>query len=371
MAKFRKNEATAAKRRVALYVYLSDGVTPAPLATNWAAVAASVALIGTHHATVQATTPGVGGNVLTIKLKNDGAGAGNLTNSGNDYTFHYATGVTTMANLATALTASGVLTLAGYTGTDVLTNPGDTQGPLALVLGQDIGFRVRAGAFAYADSAGTNTNTGVDGEWVYEATQAELNFTGSEFGVKVDRPDQQAVVQLVGTQAGRLRVLAPGSLGNGYTFTTAADGAGAGSMTNVGNAYTFHYATGVTTMTNLATALAATGLFELVAGSFTGANTLVSAGDTQGPLAFAGGFDGFLRRIVTCEMNDAADFASIGEGANTYGDMLRGIFSGVLCKVADFRTGTYVFRDAADTKNRWTVIADASGRISIVAGDLT
>jgi hypothetical protein len=88
MTAIRKNEATAAKRRVALYVYTDDGVSPAPLATDFS--------------------------------------------------------------------AAGVV-------------------------------QVRLGGFAYVNAGGSFTNTGIDGEWVYEFTQAETNVSVSELGVKVEK----------------------------------------------------------------------------------------------------------------------------------------------------------------------------------------
>lgn len=43
--------------------------------------------------------------------------------------------------------------------------------------------KVRKGNFAWVAAGGTLTNTGVDGKWVYEASQAEINYVGTEFEV--------------------------------------------------------------------------------------------------------------------------------------------------------------------------------------------
>ena len=123
--KVRKNETIAAKRRVKVFVTLDDGVTPAPASSLFAAVAASVALTGTHAATLTWNLTGIVGNGKTIALVADGTGAGSLTVTGNAYVFHYATGVTTMANFVTA--AAGVFVFSGHTPTDVLAATGDTQ----------------------------------------------------------------------------------------------------------------------------------------------------------------------------------------------------------------------------------------------------
>jgi hypothetical protein len=64
-------------------------------------------------------------------------------------------------------------------------------------------------------------------------------------------------------------------------------------------------------------------------------------------------------------------FDDIGEGSNTYGDLMRGAISILAAKVSGFNTGTIVFRNLADTKNRWTFTVDATGRLTSVANDLT
>jgi len=79
-----------------------------------------------------------------------------------------------------------------------------------------------------------------------------------------------------------------GKGGNNITFRTVADGAGVGSLTESGNAVTFHYQTGVTTVTNLETAIGTSTLIEVDAPG-TGANILVSPGDTIPATALAGG----------------------------------------------------------------------------------
>lgn len=267
----RKNEAIASKRRVKLYITEDDGVTPADHATSFAAVAAHVALIGTHHATLTTLTAGLVGNAITISLVAGGSGVGSLTNVGTAYTFHYATGVTTMANFVTA--AAAVFAFSGHTPADVLASAGDTQGPLALTGGIDSAWEVSQGTTTFATAVGTVTNctrafgTPIDGLFQYEATQAELNYLGSEFTVKFEYP-------------------------------------------------------------------------------------------------------GFKTLVVTSDMNDAADFDSVGEGSNTYGDLMRLAVSVLAGKVQNFGSGLLVFRDLADTKNRLTVLTGAIGRIASTLGDL-
>lgn len=55
--------------------------------------------------TVLTTTDLAGGATVTIQLTADGVGAGSLTRVGNAFTFHFASGVTTVANFETAVNA--------------------------------------------------------------------------------------------------------------------------------------------------------------------------------------------------------------------------------------------------------------------------
>lgn len=198
MARFRKNEATAAKRRAKIYVTLDDGTAPAPAATTFPAIAAFVALTGTHHATLTWNATGVVGNAVTIQTIADGTGTGSLTHTGNAYVFHYQTGVTTMANFVTA--AAGVFAFTGHTPADVLASTGDTQGPLSLAGGVAYGWEVSQGASTFVAATGTVTNctnaasVGIDGLFQYEATQSELNFLASEFVVKLQYPGFKTTV---------------------------------------------------------------------------------------------------------------------------------------------------------------------------------
>lgn len=66
----------------------------------------------------------------------------------------------------------------------------------------------------------------------------------------------------------------------------------------------------------------------------------------------------------------AAVLAEAVEGSRTLKQTLTGLWAGVLAKVSGFDTDTLVFRDAADTKNRITVVTAATGRTSITIHDL-
>lgn len=62
---------------------------------------------------------------------------------------------------------------------------------------------------------------------------------------------------------------------------------------------------------------------------------------------------------------------AILEGSYKAADLMRLMASILGGKVSDFQTGTLVFRDLADSKDRWTVVTDPSGRITIIPGVLT
>jgi hypothetical protein len=60
----------------------------------------------------------------------------------------------------------------------------------------------------------------------------------------------------------------------------------------------------------------------------------------------------------------------VGEGAHTYGDLMRGMVSVLMGKVQDFGTGVLAFRNLADTVTRYTSTRSALGRIGAVINNL-
>lgn len=279
-----KNESVANKRCVNLFVYESDGITPAPTTTQFQAIAAFINLSSVDTGVLTTAvlswgTKGAAGNSVTIQLVADGAGSGSVTQVGSAYKFHFAAGVTTINNMNTALQAVGFAALGGtFTGTNTLGSPGDVFGPSALSGGQDSTVFVRPSGGAWATALGTLTNTGVPGNFEYQLTQAETNVDASELEVRI----------------------------------------GTGDASN-------HFTVGAI-------------LFNSV--------------------------------INTVDMRDGT-FNSLGEGSNTYGDMLRLIVGVLAGTVADFRTGTLVFKSLDTTKNRLTVTTDSSGRLTTTPGDLS
>lgn len=89
-----------------------------------------------------------------------------------------------------------------------------------------------------------------------------------------------------------------GAAGNSLTLALVADGAGAGSLTQNGNAWTFHYQSTVTTVANFETAIQASSMLQVRTTDASG--TLASPGDTFGATAFTGGVD---QRLVSQTIN--------------------------------------------------------------------
>ncbi len=77
-----------------------------------------------------------------------------------------------------------------------------------------------------------------------------------------------------------------------------------------------------------------------------------------------------LKTDATTEIA-AAIWSAIGEGSNTYGDLIRGVTSAVIGRVTNFLTGTLVFKSLNAAKTRWTVTTNTTGRLTLTVGDLT
>jgi hypothetical protein len=119
---------------------------------------------------IEAKVIGVAGNMVTLATVADGAGVGNITRIGNAFTFHYATGVTTVANFEAAVAA-----LVGADQLIVVKTPG--TGATVLVAPTD--------TFA-ATVFGGGSNVVAGGTW-----------SQVESGVRFSDPDEQVVVKKV------------------------------------------------------------------------------------------------------------------------------------------------------------------------------
>jgi hypothetical protein len=201
-------------------------------------VDASVALTGTHHATLTSVLSGTAGNAVTFTTAAGGSGVGALTVIGTAYTFTYATGVTTMANLVTAV--AGVFVVSGDTPSDVLASAGDTQGPLALTGGIDAAViqmisdrKVRVAGLSLAAGASGTISTALGAGDVLLPTEFQPHeYTYGSTGVVVTLLESVEVSMVnsatpVGGASGDAAMFfgltaGTGSAGTDYTATVAA-----------------------------------------------------------------------------------------------------------------------------------------------------
>ncbi len=76
-----------------------------------------------------------------------------------------------------------------------------------------------------------------------------------------------------------------------------------------------------------------------------------------------------LATAAVTKITDAIKAMTI-EGSRTFAQTLRGLWSLGLTKASGFNTGTIVTRDAADSKDRMTIVTGSTGRTSVTVGDL-
>lgn len=189
----------------------------------------------THINTViQAKVAGTAGNSFTITSTADGAGVGSLTLSGSDYTFHYATGVTTVANFETLITASANL--------EVKT-PG-TGATLIVAVVDAFSSTALAGGAA--------------------AVKAEFALAGIGSG---------ALDTVV-------RAATAGAAGNAITIVVIGDSTTTATAVDTSNKTTLHYKPGTSTVANVETAIGTSTLIEVKTAG-TGA-TVLTATETPG-----------------------------------------------------------------------------------------
>jgi hypothetical protein len=202
-------------------------------------------------------------------------------------------------------------------------------------------------------TAGASCERGLDGMFIMEFTQTETNFDGSELlavcedGQKVFTADN--TTETMTSTAHELRT--------GSAFTVSNVG---GALPTGLAASTTYYAirTGANTIkpaSSFANALAGTAINFTTDG--TGTNYIDAT---------------ISRAITTVNMQGSFQgFETVGEGAHTYGDLMR-LMVGILAgEVLDFETGTQVFRNLADTVTRLTGTTTPNGRTAITVGDLT
>lgn len=142
-----------------------------------------------------------------------------------------------------------------------------------------------------------------------------------------------------------------GAAGNAITIAFVADGTGAGSFTRVGSAFTFHYQSGVTTVTNFETAVAAlAGADDLIAVKTpgTGSNTFDDPADTLAATPLAGGADAELPAGLEAD----TPYYAVRLDANTISVAISRelALAGTVVEVTDGGVGVHTWSDSADTE---------------------
>lgn len=358
MPAWKRNQPVAAKRRVTIAVYDLDGALAPP------------------------TTSFSGTGELLVD-KGDGsyvAAGGTLVNATRplSFTLDDVEAVDTGAN-SLQFTAHGLLTGDGpfewFTTTSLpgglalatqywVVKVDDNNVKMATSLANAL-----AGTVVDITSSGSGTNSLVgssatrrlnDGEWVYEATQAEINYHGTYFAIRISKP---GVVQ---TRVHNVDLedndwIHEGTVAAVPSSTQVTLDAAASSLNDFYNGAVI-------------VIIAGTGIGQFrTINDYTGGTKIadIDRGWTTNP-------DTTSKFVILAAVANAntSSIASavwnvVGEGVHTYGDLIRGIISLNGCTVTDFQTGVLVFKSINGAKTRWTMNTDPSGRLSIVVGDLT
>lgn len=357
MPAWNRNEPIASKRRALLFIETIDG-EPAPATTLFT---------GTNELLVDkgdGKYVAAGGTLSTtdrpLVVADDVIEAVDTVNDRLTLTAHgLSTGDSFIQFTTTNTLPGGIIAATNYWIIRVDANTISIATSLANAL---------AGVKVDITSAGAGVNTLVDtanttrlndGCWMYEASQAEINYRGSYFGIRIskanfrdyalnvdlrDEQQQHAGVAVAGA-GGTITLDAAASATNDFykdAIVILVGGTGVGQVNTVSS---YVGATKVATMArNWAISPDASSQFVIVPAP-SGAN----------PTSVA----------------DAV-WAKVLEGAHTAADLMRlaiGILAGA---VADYTTGTYAYKSLNGAKTRATITANQTGRTANpVIGDLT
>lgn len=377
MTRFNRAEVVPENRRQEVFLYEDDGVTPVDLSTNFVGSMAKRQLLGLSGGTLLDATIsvdiGLAGNDYTIEFVADGVGAGNVTTSGGGLVvqYHFQTGVSTVAQAKAALLSVNLTLTTTALNTATLT-ASDVFGPFKLAGGTDSDLFLRRGDVTWVTFGGTFTNTGIDGDWVYEYTQAELDFAGNQVSLRVTKPPRPAKLLLIRYTVNCETIVydkfSTGADGNSTTLAFVADGAGTGTLDESGYpAIVFHYASGVTTVGDFETAVeASTKLGIFAYGNWSLA--LTDPDDTFTAAALSSGMS-YKQEIFPADMNTPS--TTIIEDGHTSDEIQRLILALLCGPASDFRTSTVEVKSLDGTKTRGTLTFDDAGRASFTYGDLT
>jgi hypothetical protein len=359
MFRWNRNEPVAAKRRLQIFVYDLDGA-PAPATTLFTGTnellvdkgdgalvapggvlsnttrpltfsALVISAVDTVNNRVTSALPGrsTGDGPVQITVSGGGTAPGGLAVTTDYYLIKYDTGQVQFAtSLANALAGTAIdITSAG-------------SGTISIV------------------AVGT-TKALNDGLWMYEASQAEINYRGTYFGLRISKP-ASCKDSCVSVALDEESALIRGTLASATASTAVLDSAG--SATN-----DFH-----TNGTLWIVGGTGAGQFRSITAYVGGSKTCsidrnwsVTPDATSQYVILPGQSAASSASVAT------AVWAATGEGAHTYGDLMRGLVSLNGGRVTSFLTGTLNFLSIDGAKTRWSMTCDQTGRLTITVGNLT
>jgi len=357
MPAWNRNEPVAAKRRALMFVYDIDG-QPAP-----------------------ATTLFTGTNELLVD-KGDGvyiAPGGTLSTTNRPLTFSDLT-ITAVDTSAETVTSAAHGLLTGDGPVNVANTGGALPGGLAAatpywIIKVDVDKVAFATSLANAladmrvnlTSAGSGTNKIVaiagtkrlnDGLWMYESSQAELNYRGTYFGIRIAKTnfkDSVLNVDLRDEQQIHAGTAAAGAAG-----TITLDGAASGTNDTYKDMVVIIVGgLGVGQVNTIASYAGGTKVATMARNWATNPDNtsqfvIVPAPSGANPTSVA-----------------AAVWSQILEGTYSAGDLVRlivGIFAGT---ISGYDSGSIVAKSLNGAKTRITWTVDQTGRLTLVIGDLT
>lgn len=215
--------------------------------------------------------------------------------------------------------------------------------------------------------AGTGTHTLVDtgdtrrlndGLWMYEASQSEIDYLGSYFAIRFSKLNYDDVVTTVDILEERSMHAGSAAGGGASTITLDATASSTNSI----------YNDAIVILTGGTGRGQVNSIASYVGG--TKVATMARAWAVQ-PIA------GTEYVIVPGPSGSSSSgiatavWAAIGEGAHTYGDLVRGLVGAEVGPTTGYNAGSIVAKSLNGAKTRWTWTVDETGRLTVTPGDLT
>lgn len=210
-----------------------------------------------------------------------------------------------------------------------------------------------------------------------------LSFTAFTFTAASETDRLTKIAHGLETGDGPIRLTTTGTLPGGLALATdyyiiKNDADSFYLATSLANAYGFIFIDITTAGTGAHTLQAGAGCQRGLDGYFTYEATQAETNVDASEMAVIIEGAGYARAnnggtyTSVAMVSSAADYGSgILEGSVTRDDAMRGVLSILAGRSSGYNTGTIVFRNLANTKNRWTFTVDATGRLTSVANDLT